>query len=209
MKIICISDTHRKEFLVDLPDGDILIHAGDFDIYNGWHFDKLCYWLNEMSKKYKHVIWIAGNHDFYFQGKFNEEIQIQLPYNVHYLMNSSVTIEGIKIWGSPFSPVFNEWAFMGYVFELKKIWNTIPEDTDIVITHCPPFGINDQVYGFSQGCPALREKIKEIKPKYHVHGHIHEGYGIYQDENTTYINASILDGFYDLTNERIVIDYED
>lgn len=209
MKIICISDTHRKEQLIDLPDGDMILHAGDFDIYNEWHFDKLIYWFNRISEKYKHVVFIGGNHDLFFQGKFTEEIQKQLPNNVHYLMNSMVTIEGIKIWGSPYSPVFGQgWAFNAYSEELKGIWSTIPDDTDIVITHCNPFGINDVVRGISQGCPFLRDRIKEIKPKYHISGHIHEGYGIYQDENTVYINASVLDGFYDLCNKPVEIEYE-
>lgn len=208
MKIVCISDTHRKEQSVNLPDADILIHAGDFDINNEWHFDKLLYWFNELSEKYKHVIWVAGNHDFYFQGMFNEEIQRKLPRNVRYLMNSMAIVDGIKIWGSPYSPQFNDWAFMGHLEELNKIWSTIPLDTDIVITHAPPFGINDQVRGISQGCPALRNRIKKIKPKYHIHGHIHEGYGIYRDENTAYINASFLDEFYAMFNEPVVIDYE-
>ena len=209
MKIITLSDTHRKEQLVDLPEGDMIIHSGDFDIYNEWHFDKLLFWFNRVAKQYNHVIWIAGNHDLYFQGMFNEEIQKELPNNVHYLYNCMVTIEGIKIWGSPYSTQFGNWAFMGHLDELKGIWSTIPEDTDIIITHSPPFGINDQVRGISQGCPALRDRIKEIKPKYHICGHIHEhGTKIYCDENTIYVNASVLDEFYTLCNKPVVIDYE-
>lgn len=208
-RLICLSDTHRKEQLVDLPHGDIFIHAGDFDIYNEWHFDKLLFWFNLISAKYKHIVWIAGNHDRYFQGKFIQEIQKELPYNVHYLMNSMVTLEGIKIWGSPYTPVFGNWAFMAFLDELKGIWKSIPEDTDIIVTHGQPFGINDQVRGISQGCPGLRDRIKKIKPKYYIGGHIHEHGGkIYQDKNTVYINASVLDEFYDPSNKPVVINYE-
>ena len=97
---------------------------------------------------------------------------------------------------------------MQFSNELKKIWDTIPEKTDIIITHAPPFSINDVVNGISQGCPKLRDKIKEIKPKYHVCGHIHCSRGIYQDEHTTYINCALLDDFYDMIYKPISINYE-
>jgi len=113
--------------------------------------------------------------------------------------------------GSPFSPKFGVgWAYNAGLEQLTEIWNTIPFDTDIVITHCPAFGINDQLMPstVSVGCPALRNKLKELKPKYHICGHIHEAYGIYQDENTTYINASLLDEFYMVANKPVEIEYD-
>ena len=132
-----------------------------------------------------------------------------MPKNIHYLCNDSIEIEGIRFFGSPYSPAFGYgWAFNGFSDDLKKIWNIIPEKTDVIITHCPPFGINDQVRGISMGCPFLRDKIKEIKPKYHICGHIHEAYGVYQDEHTIYINASLLDEYYKMVNEPVEIEYE-
>ncbi len=209
-KLVIISDTHTKEKNVILPKGDILIHAGDFDIRDPIDLDYIIKWFQSLD--FKHIVWIGGNHDFYLEELFKQGISPyqRIPKNIHYLCNSSVEIEGIKIWGSPFSPFFHDWAFMGFLEDLKKIWNTIPEDTDIVITHAPPFGINDHVQpgNRSQGCPALRDKIKEIKPKYHICGHIHEGYGIYQDEHTVYINASLMDEFYNLCNKPMEIEYE-
>ena len=180
-KIVCVSDTHRKEYALHLPKGDILIHTGDFDIRDEFDLNYILNWLSGLN--FKHIVFIGGNHDLHFEQLFNAEIEPIMPKNIHYLLNSSIEIEGIKIWG------------------------LIPSDTDIVITHCNPFGINDVVRGISQGCPALRNKIKEIKPKFHISGHIHEGYGVYQDKNTTYVNASVLDEFYDMTNKPIVIDY--
>ena len=205
-KIVCISDTHKMGYKNILPAGDILIHAGDFDIRD--EFD-LNYELNYFqSLNYSHIIFIGGNHDLYLEQLYKANIQPEMPKNIHYFCNQSIEIEGIKIFGSPFSPTFGQgWAFNGNIDELRKIWNTIPEDTDIVITHCNPFGINDQVKGISMGCPALRDRIKEIKPKYHISGHIHCSRGVYQDMNTTYINCSLLDDFYKMVYSPLEIDY--
>lgn len=205
-KIVCISDTHRQEKNLILPKGDILIHTGDFDIYGIAHLEALNDWFGTLN--FRDIIFIGGNHDLLFP-YYHKDVTKSLFTNAIYLENDSVEIDGIKIWGSPYSPFFSQgWAFNGFVDDLKKIWSTIPSDTDIVITHCNPFGINDVVRGISQGCPALRDRLKEIKPKYHISGHIHEGYGIYQDENTVYVNASIMDEFYTPINKPIVIEYE-
>lgn len=207
MKLVIISDTHTKEKDLILPKGDILIHSGDFDIRSILDLQIVIEWFESLD--FKHIIWTGGNHDLHLEELFRFNIMPNMPKNIHYLCNSSVEIEGIKFWGSPFSPQFGiGWAFNGHSQYLKKIWDTIPSDTDIVITHCPMFGINDQVRGVNQGCPFLRDKIKEIKPKYHIHGHIHEGYGIYCDEKTVYVNASIMDEFYDPINKPVEIEYE-
>ncbi len=205
-KIVCISDTHRQ-CPMDLPKGDILIHAGDFDIRDEFELNHTINWF--IAVDFKTIVFIGGNHDIYLEQLFKVGIMPKMPNNVHYLMNNSIVVNNIKIWGSPFSPQFGNWAFMGHLEELNKIWQTIPEDTDIVITHCPPFGINDQARGISQGCPSLRNKIKEIKPKLHCHAHIHEGYGVYQDEHTTYINASLMDEFYNMINKPVEIEYDE
>ncbi len=206
-KIIIISDTHRSEHELILPKGDILIHAGDLEIRSALELQIIIEWFESLD--YKHIIWIGGNHDFYLEQLYNSNITpANIPENIHYLMNTGITIEGIKFWGSPFSSQFGRWAFMGHLEELKPIWDKIPSDTDIVITHSPPFAINDQcVNGISVGCPALRDKLKEIKPKYHICGHIHEAYGVYQDEHTTYINASLLDEYYAMVNKPVIIEY--
>lgn len=211
MKIVIISDTHTQEEKVKLPEGDILIHAGDYDIRNLEQLEKLNSWFGKQN--FKHKICIAGNHDFYLESLPDESAETILT-NVHYLENSSVTIEGIKFWGSPYTPIFHDWAFMMESEMLRENWEEIPNDSDIVITHGPAYGINDQLrkangdLGMNVGCPYLRERLKEVKPKYHICGHIHEAYGIYKDANTVYINASLLDEMYHMGNEPIVIDYE-
>ncbi len=206
-KLVIIADTHTFHKKVQLPKGDILIYAGDAEIRNDMELMFFINWFQSLD--YKHIIWIGGNHDFYLEEMHQRNAIPKMPYNIHYLINTGITIEGIKFWGSPFSSQFGRWAFMGHLEDLKPIWNLIPSDTDIIITHSPPFGINDQcVNGVSVGCPALRDKLKEIKPSYHICGHIHEAYGVYQDEHTTYINASLLNEYYKMVNEPVVIDYE-
>ncbi len=207
MKLVIVSDTHKAGYNHLLPKGDILIHAGDFDIRD--EFD-LNYEINYFQNlDFKHIIWIAGNHDLYMEQLFKADITPTMPDNVHYLVDNSIVVDNIKFWGSPFTPQFGiGWAFNGHRQDLIKIWNTIPDNTDIIITHGQPFGINDQVRGISQGCAFLRDKIKEIKPKYYIGGHIHEGYGVYCDEKTVYINASIMDEFYDPINKPVEIEYE-
>lgn len=161
MKIICISDTHTQEKRVILPIGDILIHSGDFGIRTKNDLDYILDWFQTL--KFRSIIFISGNHDLYLEAMWLNNLNVQCPANVHYLMNNAIEIDGIKIWGSPFSPLFNSWAFMRDIDTLKLIWDTIPSDTDIVITHCPPMGINDQVNQVSQGCWALNEKLKKNK----------------------------------------------
>ena len=205
-KLVIISDTHTFHDNVELPKGDILIHAGDLEIRSALELQIIIEWFESLD--YKHIIWVGGNHDFYLEELYRNNITPVMPDNIHYLINTGITIEGIKFWGSPFSSIFGRWAFMDGIRVLEEIWNTIPSDTDIVITHSPPFGINDQVVPAfrSVGCPALRDKLKSIKPKYHICGHIHEAYGVYQDEHTTYINASVLDEYYAMVNNPVEIE---
>ncbi len=206
MKIVCISDTHRQEKNLILPKGDMLICAGDIGIRDEFDLEVVIDWFKSLD--FSHIIFCGGNHDLYLEQLFKAKIEPVMPKNIHYLCNTEVTIDGIKFWGSPYSPFFNNWAFMDFGQELKKIWFTIPEDTDIIITHCPSFGINDVVNGISQGCAFLRDRIKEIKPKYHICGHVHEGHGIYADEHTAYINASLMDEYYEMVNKPIVVEYD-
>ena len=120
--------------------------------------------------------------------------------------DSGITIDGIKIWGSPIQPEFFNWAFnRKRGAEIDKHWQLIPDDTDILVTHGPPFGYLDETARMERvGCVDLLKRIDEIKPKVHVFGHIHEGYGTaINDRDTLFINASVLDEHYRLVNEPI------
>ena len=202
MKIIAISDTHGKHRNLDLPQGDMLIHAGDVSS-RGLEDEVLDFldWYESLDFKYK--IFIAGNHDFYFEKEKKEAIEKVIPSNVIYLNDSGVTIEGIKIWGSPIQPWFFDWAFnRKRGEEIAQHWKFIPDDTNILVTHGPAFGLLDKTFREeSVGCEELLKSIKKVKPQFHIAGHIHEAYGQVEKDGTHFINASVLDLRYQLVNK--------
>jgi len=204
MTFITISDTHGQHHNLDLPDGDVIIHAGDVSS-RGTEYEIRSFldWFERLDYKYK--IFIAGNHDFFFEQKDAATIQSILPENVIYLNDSGVNIEGLSIWGSPVSPWFYDWAFNRQRGEdIKKHWDLIPDHTDILITHGPAFGVLDRtVSGLHVGCEELKGSIEAIKPKVHICGHIHEAYGKKMTANTLFINASVLDVRYQMVNDAI------
>lgn len=209
MRIVCISDTHNCNEQIKVPDGDILIHAGDATVtgrvdeivlFNSW-FAKL---------PHKHKIFVAGNHDWLFETNNNYARQI-LSDEIIYLQDSSVEIEGLKFYGSPFQPRFFDWAFnLMRGAELAEKWKLIPDDTNILITHGPPNGILDEVprkyFVENTGCEELRKRVEQIKPKLHVFGHIHRGYGQTEQFGVKFVNASNCDESYEPTQQPIVID---
>lgn len=205
MKIIAISDTHGQHKGLKLPDGDMIIHAGDISS-RGREEQVMDFleWFTTLDFKYK--IFIAGNHDFFFEKESLEKIAGILPDNVIYLNDSGITIEGIKIWGSPITPWFHDWAFnRARGSEIKKHWDLIPSDTDIIITHGPVRGMHDKtITGANVGCEDLYKKVFEIKPRYHICGHIHEAYGDSEQQNTTFINASMMDEKYRIVNQPVI-----
>ena len=206
MKIVAISDTHGLHDGIQLPTGDMLIHAGDVSSHGtSKQVKKFLKWFSAQDFKYK--IFIAGNHDYMFERYTKEKITTLIPDNVIYLNDSGVTIEGLKIWGSPIQPWFMDWAFNRQRGEaIDKHWQLIPDDIDILLVHGPPFGILDTlISGEPVGCRMLLKKIQAIKPKFVVFGHIHESYGQAVIDNIHYINASVLDVHYRIANAPTII----
>jgi Icc-related predicted phosphoesterase len=208
MKITFISDTHtkHKHITKDLPGGDLLIHAGDMSSMGYEHeIREFCKWFDSIDN-YDHKIFIAGNHDWGFQNNAEKAMQIVNSYKtVDYLQDDWLKVgddeQMVKVYGSPWQPEFYNWAFNlpKNGSELLEKWNGIPEDTDILITHGPAWGFLDDVEGRRGdhlGCELLAERIKTIKPKIHVCGHIHTGYGHYFDGHTHYFNAAVLNERY-------------
>lgn len=215
MKITLISDTHNKhkQITKDLPGGDLLIHAGDISSmgYNR-EIKEFCEWFASLNG-YTHKIFIAGNHDWGFEVNSEEVKEILAEYpNITYLQDQFEIIvtddfqESIKIWGSPWQPRFYNWAFnVDRGEEIKKYWDKIPEDIDILITHGPAHGFVDRVHSYRGdseplGCEELIKAIARIKPKIHVCGHIHSGNGHVDYNGIHFFNASVL-------NESYMYDY--
>ena len=177
---------------------DILIFAGDCSSRGLFREIKhFLDWFSKQPAKYK--VMIAGNHDFGFEyiDKKNENYPIEIPDNITYLDDNSVEILGLNIHGSPIQPEFYNWAFNRKRGEdIKKHWDMIPNNTDILVTHGPPKGILDSVYYENVGCQDLLESINRIQPTLSIFGHIHEGYGNIKIGNTEYFNASSLDSNY-------------
>lgn len=204
MKIVAISDTHGQHHNLEVPEGDMIIHAGDVSGKGSIEevIDFLD-WFKDLNFKYK--IFVAGNHDFYFENTYLEGYDNIIPEGVHYLNDQSVEIEGINIWGSPIQPWFYDWAFNRRRGEdIAKHWALIPQNTDVLITHGPPFGVLDQtIGGVEVGCEDLMSTINRLNLKVHIFGHIHEAYGQVKRGNVDFINASVLDVNYQLINKPI------
>lgn len=208
MKIVLLSDTHGSHSYLDIPQGDLLIHAGDFSM-RGREGETRNFidWFS--AQPHPHKVFISGNHDFLAE-EDPAIFRTMLPDNVHYLENSGVEIEGIEIWGSPISPWFHNWAFNRHRGDaIRPYWQKIPLTTDILITHGPPYGILDETdRGEVVGCQDLWNRIEEVQPKLHVFGHIHEGYGQLQKEETLFVNASIVNLRYNPVNAPVVLDWD-
>ena len=206
LRIVCLSDTHNFNEEITVPDGDVLIHAGDATMRGT--IDEIVF-FNQWFKKqpHRHKIFVAGNHDWLFETN-NRLARELLDDLICYLQDSHIEIEGLKIYGSPWQPRFYDWAFnLRRGEEIAEKWKMIPADTDILVTHGPPHEILDLTpNGDSAGCEELRKIVEKIRPKVHIFGHIHSGYGTIEKFGVKFINASNCDESYSPINPPIVFD---
>jgi Icc-related predicted phosphoesterase len=219
MKICVISDTHCKWKNLVIPECDLLISAGDYSFKGeSWVVKDFHKWLNKQPAK--HIISVQGNHEKWVESNFQlaKEIAEQACPGVHFIDEGLVEIDGVKIWCSAISSWFCNWAWNRYPGEeLQKHWDKIPNDgsIDIVVTHGPCYGILDGVVKYNTkiceyelehcGDKQLLDKILEVKPKFHICGHIHEGFGIHEQDGIQFINASICDEHYKPINPVTII----
>jgi Icc-related predicted phosphoesterase len=207
MKFVAISDTHGMHHDLILPPADVLIHAGDISMKGSEaEIKDFLSWMDKQAYQYK--ILIAGNHDFYFENESYENINKIIPENIIYLNDSGIEIGGFRIWGSPITPWFFNWAFNRHRGEpIRRHWELIPDNTDILITHGPAFKILDTTKKEEHtGCKDLLEVIQIIQPKIHIFGHIHEAYGIINCYDIKSINVSLLNEKYQLVNNPVIFD---
>lgn len=214
MKLCLISDTHTKHQRIGLKkfEADVLVHCGDITGNGGIAaITDFLTWFNE-QKQFKYKIFIAGNHDWLFQRNnylARKVVEDVGQGDIIYLENEEKVIENIKFYGTPVQPPFMNWAFNVYEPKLSEYWKMIPDDTDVLITHSPPYMILDYVPHSMQheGSPTLyREIMDRIKPRIHCFGHIHEGYGVVDMEDIKFINASCLDGDYMAVNDPVIVE---
>ena len=206
-RLVLISDTHgMQNEMPQIPDGDILIHAGDLT-RKGTIAELSSMTTFFSSLTHQHKVFIAGNHDFCFE-RDKVAASKQLPGTI-YLQDKLIKVMGLKIYGSPWQPRFGDLAFnLDRGAEIAAMWGKIPDNIDVLVTHGPPFGIGDltDINQNHVGCKDLLKAVKRIRPKLHVFGHIHSGYGLTIEDSTTFVNASICDEAYNPVNPSIVID---
>lgn len=205
MRNVCLSDIHSKTHgMPPVPEGDVLVVAGDITMSGAkGDIKNFNQWLE--NRPHNHKVVIAGNHDWAFYR--NKKAPSWIPAAT-YLQDSGVTIDGVKFWGSPWQPEFLDWAFnLPRGKSLREKWDLIPDDTDVLLTHGPPAGILDNTArGERVGCVDLLDRVREVKPRLHVFGHIHPSYGVKDEGGTAFVNASICTEAYQPWNDPIVYD---
>jgi len=192
-RIVAIADTHNRHAQLELPDGDVLIHAGDMTGRGTpRELEQVADWLR--AQPHRHKVVIAGNHDFALQRQPAEARA--LFHGLHFLEDSEVTVEGLRIWGSPWQPWFHDWAFnLRRGPEIDAKWQLIPEGVEVLVTHGPPHGYGDIVYrGERVGCEDLTRQLDRVRPRLHLFGHIHEDKGEWQRGPTRIVNCTTSEG---------------
>jgi predicted phosphohydrolase len=219
MRLVIISDTHGMHRALDLPTGDVLLHAGDVTSKGKEHeLQEFNDWLGELP--FKHKVVVGGNHDFTFEkfdsNKYHPYIardkRAKLTSNFTYLCDSGCTIDGVNFWGSPYQPRYYDWAFNlpRNGIELERVWAKVPADTHVLLTHTPPYGILDATKNEDHaGCERLTARLPALTQlKVHCFGHLHESYGVADDRPTgpVFVNASNVNLQYKLVNAPVVVD---
>lgn len=216
MRVVAISDTHGMHEQLDLPDGDVLVHAGDYSCRgDGEEFLAFCAWF--AAQPFRHKLLTPGNHDIVLE-KDPGSVLPQLPREITLLQDRALTLEGVPFYGSPWTPRYGYWSFMLDRGEpLRERWSKIPAETQVLITHGPPYGHGDFVPGYlgrpgrAVGCLELLQAVARVQPAWHVYGHIHEGYGISQSDEvpgTRFVNAALCEADYHSLREPLVFDVE-
>lgn len=209
-KLVFLSDTHNQLSKVTVPPCDILCISGDITMMG--RIDELKKFNSDVGNLKKNgvnkVVCIGGNHDFGLRD-MPEMIEHLLSNVDHYLEDSECTINGLRIYGSPWQPEFFDWCWnLPRGEKLKEKWDLIPRDgIHVLLTHGPPFGIlDDTTRGERVGCQDLLEAVLQAKPVVHSFGHIHYAYGMVDRQGTTFINASTCDEQYRPINPPVVFD---
>lgn len=185
MRIVHISDTHGNHRELDLPAGDILVCSGDVSVHGiDVEMHAFLDWLRQQD--FKHKIFVGGNHD-HILDEFNDVVDKEFDFTgIHYLNHSAVELEGIKFYGVPSVPLNFDMAFTYYPGESEEIWEKVPQDTEVLVSHGPPKGVLDN----GHGCEQLKNRVVELSLKAHLFGHIHEAKGMTEIGTTLFSNGA-------------------
>jgi Icc-related predicted phosphoesterase len=180
-----------------------LIHAGDFTMFSHSlraiaDFNE---WLGELPHFRKLVV--PGNHEYFLEGDLSKRSMLS---NATVLINEGTEIEGLRVWGSPVTPLYGGAFGMSSATDRKRLYSQIPKDTDVLITHGPPYGIDsDPDSAMHAGCRELFDAVMRVRPRLHVFGHVHAAYGIFETDQTTFVNAALLGPDGDLAKAPIAM----
>jgi Icc-related predicted phosphoesterase len=203
LRLVLLSDTHQFHREVEVPDGDVLIHAGDFTMFSKSMsaIGDFNTWLGELP--HRHKIVVPGNHEFFSEA---DPSQRSLVSNATILMNEGIEIDGLRTWGSPVTPLYGGAFGLSSAADRRRLYAQIPQDTEVLITHGPPYGILDSSpdSGLHSGCRELFDAVMRVRPKLHVFGHVHGAHGIFQSDHTTFVNAALLGIHGDLDKSPLV-----
>lgn len=206
LRLVCISDTHGLHREFTMPEGDVLVCAGDLCSYGKVEeVASFGRWLRSLP--YARKIVVAGNHDRPFE-RDRWGAAHALGEGVVYLQDDAHEYRGVKFYGSPWQPQFFDWSFnLPRGEPLARVWAKIPNDTDVLITHGPPHGILDQslFQDARMGCEDLALRVKQVRPCVHVFGHNHGGYGTMERDGTTFVNAALLTDKYEPGNRQPIV----
>jgi predicted phosphohydrolase len=192
LRCVEMADTHGRHHRLTVPDGDVLLHAGDLTARGTRpQLEEVARWLRSLPHRHKVVI--AGNHDFYLEEKRAEGRA--LFEGLTYLEDEEVTLDGLTVYGSPWQPWFHDWAFnLQRGADLDAKWQRIPQGVHVLVTHGPPAGLGDRCWdGRRVGCEDLLKHLDRVKPRFHLFGHIHEDRGEWPHGPTRVMNVTTSD----------------
>lgn len=209
MRVAFIADTHNHQ--INVPPVDLVIHCGDItEVGTLPEVLKFVEWYREVPARHK--VAIAGNHDWLFEKDPTLARNLLKEAGIVYLEDQGRHIEGLHIYGTPWTPHFCNWAFNADELDLEDRFGHIPGGLDILVTHGPAWGYCDEsTFDFKTrniGCRALRAVVDRVKPRIHAFGHNHGAHGRVVTPNTTFLNVATCDKRYKPTNPVVVIELE-
>jgi Icc-related predicted phosphoesterase len=209
VQLTVISDTHGRHEALGSLEGDVLIHCGDF--CDGFteepaEVERVDAWFAE--QEFELILCVGGNHDFAVVGRIKKNQPVFR--NAVWLQDAAHSHRGVTFFGSPWVPFLQGWAFYMSEQGLGEKWAMIPDRTDVLITHTPPYGVLDQSRGGARnlGCPQLLERVEAVAPRFHLFGHVHASAGIEERGATTFVNAAVVSSALDAVREPVMIDLD-